>query len=118
MQIHMILGLNGPDSIDALHANVQRVYPDRHLRLPGKPAWLVADDALARHISEKVGIDSGAGIAGLVTTIANYYGRANPDIWDWMKVMYERQQPIAGESALNAVALGAKPVREPTAAAS
>ena len=117
MQIHVVVGLNGPASIDALDANVQRVYPDRHYRLVGKPAWLVADDALARQISEKLGIDAGeSGIAGLVTTVANYYGRADPEIWAWMKMMQERPAPL-GESASNAVAVGARPDQQFASAA-
>lgn len=111
MQIHVVIGLNGEASLDALNANVQRVYPDTYYRLTGKPAWLVADDALARIVSEKLGIDSGEqGIAGIVTTIGNYYGRANPEIWAWIKTMYERPAPSFKEIAPNVV--GEAPARE------
>ena len=103
MQIHVVLGLNGPESVVALQNNIERVYEDRFLPLEGRPAWLVADDALARDISDKLGFNDGQDIAGLVTTVATYYGRANPDVWAWMKMMYERPQPTKGEVASNVV---------------
>jgi hypothetical protein len=91
MQIHLILGLNGEESISALAERLEHFYPGQHLRLPNRPAWLLAEDDLARVISERLGIVTGLdGIAGLVTTVADYYGRAEPEIWAWMKMMYER----------------------------
>jgi hypothetical protein len=121
MQIHVVIGLNGEASVDALNVKVQKRYPgDRHYRLTGKPAWLVADDALARDVSRKLGItaDEG-GIAGLVTTIANYFGRANPEIWAWMQTMYERPMPELEnvENSADAVAGGAEHVGEVAGAA-
>lgn len=91
MQIHMILGLNGPESVATLSASVERVYPGRHRKLGDRPAWLVSDNATAKAVSEKLGINSGdGGIAALVTTMADYFGRAETDLWSWIKVQWEK----------------------------
>jgi hypothetical protein len=90
MQIHLILGLNGPQSLETLEKNINAQYPNRSRRLGDKPAWLVADDITAQTLSEKLGINSGeGGISALVTTMSDYFGRAEPDLWSWIKVQWE-----------------------------
>lgn len=93
MQIHMVLGLNGADSIAKLEANVATHYPERSRKLAAdKSAWLVADAAPARVVSEKLGINTGdGGISALVTSVADYFGRAEPELWSWIKVQWEAQ---------------------------
>ena len=101
MQIHLILGLNGPDSISNLSGNIDRIYSGRSRRLADdKPAWLVAENETARAVSEKLGINTGdGGISALVTTMADYYGRAEPDLWSWIKVQWESQPDGASDTA-------------------
>jgi hypothetical protein len=90
MQLHLILGLNGPESVSTLAGNIAKTYSGRNRALPGKPAWLVADDATARDVSQKLGINAGeGGISALVTTMADYFGRAEPELWSWIKVQWE-----------------------------
>ena len=90
MQIHTVLGLNGPDSLSTLAATIQRVYPNRHRKLGDRPAWLVSDNSTAKAVSEKLGINSGdGGISALVTTMSDYFGRAETDLWSRIKVQWE-----------------------------
>jgi len=92
MQIHLILGLNGPESVAALGERIERAYPNRYRKLGDRPAWLVADNVPARGVSEKLEISTGAGgISALVTSMADYFGRAEPDLWSWIKVQWEAQ---------------------------
>ena len=103
MQMHMILGLNGPESVEALSGTIQRIYPHRHRKLGDRPAWLVADNATARVVSEKLGINSGdGGISALVTTMADYFGRAEPDLWSWIKVQWETPSDGSPDSSADA----------------
>lgn len=97
MQIHLILGLNGPESVALLEQRIARVYPNRSRKLGDRPAWLVADNATASAVSEKLEITSGTGgIGALVSTMADYFGRAEPDLWSWIKVQWEAQDGTPG----------------------
>lgn len=92
MQIHLVIGLNGPDSLKTLEATINTIYPGRSRPLKDRPAWLVADNATASTVSEKLGITTGTGgISALVMTMADYFGRAEPDLWSWIKVQWEAQ---------------------------
>jgi hypothetical protein len=100
MQIHMVLCLNGEASIATLSANIDKVYAARSRRLTDRPAWLVADNATAKAVSEKLGINTGdGGISALVTTVGDYFGRAEPDLWSWIKVQWEATDGPSGLSA-------------------
>ena len=90
MQMHLILGLNGPESVQTLTDTITRVYGSRSRKLGDRPAWLVAENATAKSVSEKLGITTGeGGISALVTTMADYFGRAETDLWSWIKVQWE-----------------------------
>lgn len=47
-------------------------------------AWLVDYDGTTQLLSEKLGIRAGDTEPGVVFLIANYSGRAAPDIWEWL----------------------------------
>ena len=103
MQIHLILGLNGPESVQTLADTISRVYPRSHRKLADRPAWLVADDATAKRVSEKLGITTGdGGIAALVTTMADYFGRAETDLWSWIKVQWEARSDGSSDTTAHA----------------
>lgn len=103
MQLHLILALNGQDSINSLANNIAKVYPTRHRLLGDKPAWLVADNQTASIVSEKLGINDGdSGISALVTTMANYFGRAEPELWSWIKIQLEAQSDGASNTPIAA----------------
>lgn len=92
MQIHVIVGLNGPDSVKTLEETITAIYPNRSRRLKDRPVWLVADNATASTVSERLGITVGTdGISAMVATMADYFGRAEPDLWSWIKVQWEAQ---------------------------
>jgi hypothetical protein len=98
MQIHVIIGLNGAESLEKLQQNVETHYPNRFHRLNDKPAWLVSDDSPARAVSEKLGINTGdSGISALVTSVGDYFGRAEPELWTWIKLQWEA--PSDGQKA-------------------
>lgn len=98
MQIHLVLGLNGPESVATLADRIGKLYPNRSRKLGDKPAWLVAENETASIISEKLGISTGdSGISALVTSISDYFGRAEPDLWSWIKLQWETSADAAPE---------------------
>lgn len=93
MKLHLVLGLNGPESVETLKGRIEEIYgSDRSRRLSDRPAWIVADNSLASEVSNKLGISAGeGGISALVTSISNYFGRAEPELWEWMKLKLEER---------------------------
>lgn len=71
-----------------LAAAVVASYPNDHKKLPVH-GWLVAAKGSAVDVSTTLGITSGEGAgptgSTMVIEVASYYGRANKDIWDWIK---------------------------------
>ena len=75
---------NAPALKDAITAN----YPI-HFPMEGGVGWLVATSGPASGISDKLGITNGTAGAGIVVEVASYFGRANPNIWSWIKTNWE-----------------------------
>lgn len=55
----------------------------------GNEVWLVAGVGTAKEISDKLGISDGANGTGVVLQVDSYFGRANPNIWSWIKENWE-----------------------------
>lgn len=76
----------------ALPESIARHFAERHWRL-NDGAWLVAGGGTARDISKTLGLtdqaDGAAAINGVVTEVGSYFGRANPEIWSWIKANWE-----------------------------
>lgn len=51
--------------------------------------WLIASKKAAQDISNILGVSDGTNGAALVFEIASYFGRANPNIWAWIKNKWE-----------------------------
>jgi hypothetical protein len=89
MQIHQVVGLNGPESLEKLGREIERLYPLNHTQIADR-VWLVAGDATTKEVSDALGITDGEdGIAGLVTLVGGYFGRAPTGLWEWLKVKIE-----------------------------
>jgi hypothetical protein len=73
-------------SNDKLDAAISSKYPDRYLSLfPGQ--WLlVTGGKTAQEISDDLGITTGeSGSAVVIVGTGSYFGRSNPQIWDWLR---------------------------------
>jgi len=66
------------------------VYPGDYIQVhPGE--WLVSAVGTAKDISDKLGVSTGKDVgAAIIFSMANYYGRAPTEIWDWIKTKAER----------------------------
>lgn len=51
--------------------------------------WLISANRTAKEISDILGITDGSGGGGLILEVASYFGRANPNIWTWIKLHWE-----------------------------
>jgi len=76
-----------------MEAAVRRVFPSDHFKV-ADDQWLISAIGTAKDISDKLGVTPGNETGpAIVFSMANYYGRATTEVWDWIKVKAE--QPSA-----------------------
>jgi hypothetical protein len=91
MNVFAIIQQPSPDP-GLLPAKIKSVYPSDHFELSGN-AWLVAASATAEGVSDSLGISDGQSGAAVVVQIGDYFGRAEKNIWDWIKTKWEAAAP-------------------------
>jgi hypothetical protein len=75
-----VLAATNPEDIDSI---LKEKYPLDHIAVsPGQ--WLVSSDLTAQQMSDLLGITNGENGSGVVLAFVSYYGRANPQIWEWI----------------------------------
>ncbi len=87
MSIFAIILQPNPNSGN-LPGVIAREYKEDHLQL-GQNEWLVADSGTSKEVSDKLGITDGKNGAAVVLEVSSYYGRANNNIWSWIKNKWE-----------------------------
>ena len=53
--------------------------------------WFVAGEGTAREICDRLGASGGDLDSIVVVAVDGYYGYAQTDLWEWMRVSMERQ---------------------------
>jgi hypothetical protein len=71
-----------PDAISGLFGTA-------HFKIDGGQAWLVSSGKTAKDVSDELGITDGTNGAAVVVEVAGYFGRANPNIWSWIKANWD-----------------------------
>jgi hypothetical protein len=68
-----------------MNAAMHSAFPENHVQV-GPGEWLVSASGTAKDISDKLGVtgETTTG-AAIIFSMANYYGRATTEIWDWIK---------------------------------
>jgi hypothetical protein len=72
-----------------LVAAVTQHFKETHVLIDGGHGWLVAGSRTAKDVSDLLGISDGTNGAALILEVASYFGRANPNIWSWIKLHWE-----------------------------
>jgi hypothetical protein len=62
------------------------------IALDGSAGWLVAAKTTAKELSDNLQITDGVNGAAIVIEVASYFGRANPNIWTWIKSNWDGPQ--------------------------
>jgi len=76
-----------------LESLIKEKYPEDYYQLSSRQ-WLISSDETVIKLTEDLLIideENGPGPA-LVFTISNYYGMANPAIWEWLKAKREQSE--------------------------
>ncbi len=89
MPVFTVIALRDPAKVAA---NLEEKIEATNRYKLAENAWLVHYDGAIRDLAESIGIRSGeSSTAGLCLSVQNYAGRANPDIWEWFKLHWEKE---------------------------
>ncbi len=69
-----------------MRAAIARTYPENSLDL-GNNEWLISTKGTPKTVSDSLGITSNPDTIGaaIVFSVDSYFGRASPEIWEWIK---------------------------------
>jgi hypothetical protein len=88
MPIYMVSALTNPNEVaTAVQEKVQEA--DRYRLAP--VGWLVKHSGTTKELSDLLGVTSDIPMATaplgsvVITLVGSYYGRAQPDLWEWIR---------------------------------
>jgi len=87
MTIFVVVSQPNPNEMN-LPGAIIRAFPNDHLGI-GDKVWLIASPEPIQEISKKIGVADGTNGAAVITEVGSYQGRANPNIWNWIKSKWE-----------------------------
>ena len=87
MPIHVIVSQDP----DALLKVLQSQYVGKHYKISGDSFLVVAPET-SKDLSEKLGITQGVNGGGFVGHISGYFGRMAPDVWEWIRINWDKTQ--------------------------
>ena len=96
MAVFAIIAQPQLGTANMLPAAVAAVFPNDFLAVAGN-VWLVAHFGTAQDLSGKLGITEGTNGTAIVVEVGSYFGRADPNIWTWIKAKMEA--PNGGQAA-------------------
>ena len=86
MALFFVTALHDPQGL--IEGAIKAKFPDDHYRVTADKWFVSADSVTARQLSDSIGLtdkpaQAGA-ITGIVVSAAGYFGRAQPDLWEWL----------------------------------
>ena len=87
MQVFAVFGVKNTDRV---REGLTEHYPEQH-RVIGSAVYLVATkDETTREVATKLGlgdkIEGRPVTSGIVVPMGSYWGRGDPDMWEWISV--------------------------------
>ena len=77
-----------------LGRTIEEKFKDANYPMEGGHGWLVSANSRAQAISDSLGITDGTNGSAVVFEVAAYFGRANPALWNWIKLHWEAGQNV------------------------
>ncbi|MGD0011362.1 MAG: hypothetical protein ABSE93_22835 [Terriglobia bacterium] len=78
-----MLAVLAQDNIGQIAQAIQANYPNDYYPLVSGQ-WLVVTTEGPKEFCDKLGITNGTTGSAVVVAFTNYFGRANPNIWEWI----------------------------------
>jgi len=79
-----IFAVTAPSSNQKIGPAIEAAFPNEHIQT-WLGHWFVSASGTAKEVSERLGIPGGGVGTAIVVSVANYWGRANTDVWEWLK---------------------------------
>jgi hypothetical protein len=78
-----LFAVTAPSSNEKVEPAIKAQFPGQYIQAwPGH--WFISVQGTAKEIATKLDGDGSVGTV-IVVSVANYWGRANPDVWEWIK---------------------------------
>jgi hypothetical protein len=81
----VLFAVVSPADNTILGVKVVAAFPTTHFIVSNHHWLIVANGMTAQEVGISLGLDGTAVGAGIVYATANYWGRANPQIWEWIR---------------------------------
>ncbi|MGB7912449.1 MAG: hypothetical protein WCF59_09515 [Desulfobaccales bacterium] len=81
------------ESNDKLEAAIKALIPENNIFKVFSNQWLVCAGGTSQELSIKLGInkdDADNTGPAIVVSVASYWGRANPQIWEWIGINWNK----------------------------
>jgi hypothetical protein len=72
-----------------LEAAIIEHFSEEHYKISDNQ-WLICAGGISQSVAERLGIPSGDVDTAIVFAASGYWGRANPAIWEWLKVKWDK----------------------------
>jgi hypothetical protein len=82
--IPQLFAILGQTNIDKIGEAIKAKYPNDHLALT-VGQWLLVANGTAQDVSANLGITSAETGSAVIIAGTSYFGRGNPQIWEWLK---------------------------------
>jgi hypothetical protein len=83
-----IFAITAPASNAVVEPAIQTHFKDQYIKA-WQGYWFVSTSGTAMEVANKLNVADGTVGTVIVTTVANYWGRANPEVWEWLKSRLE-----------------------------
>jgi hypothetical protein len=85
MIVFVVINVSNPPGLESA---ITRSFPGDHLQI-APTEWLIAARGMtAKDVSDRLGMTDATNGSALLFTMANYYGRAANNIWEWLSVKF------------------------------
>ena len=64
-------------------------YPDQHIDANRESFFVATTGETSQQVSEKLGFGADNVSAGIVLGVTTYWGRADPNLWEWISAKME-----------------------------
>ena len=81
----VLFAVVSPAENPLLGLKIVTTFPASHFTVSQHHWLIVANGMTAQEVGTKLGLDGVAVGAGIVYATANYWGRANPQVWEWIR---------------------------------
>ena len=83
MQVFAVFAVSNPQlMIDGLNAN----FEENYYFVEPNTFFVATTNKTTRQLSDAVGLTGETNLGGIVIPVTSYWGRENPDIWEWINI--------------------------------